>query len=313
MNQLYKIFTWPAQQQYLFQLAQGDFEIYIPAGQNESFRQQFSSQKNVIEIDGDELKDLQLDCILFQDEYSYKTAQFEVLSDQQRELPKIYLEHHPPKQHPTNTKHFVEEQQIQLVQVNHYNALMWDNNQSPVTVIEHGVATDTIAFSGEQAKGVIVLEEQPDDDRVIGTDIFTLVKEALPLDVIQIGKENITHQNLPEKISPYRFLFCPDRYASPAFAVFQAMMQGMPVIGLATTNLPTILTNEVSGFTDSDVNYLIGKMKTLLDDPQLAVQMGAEARKSALQRFSLNRFLSDWNQVLKNAVSAKPLLKPEHF
>ncbi|MGI4021834.1 MAG: glycosyltransferase [Janthinobacterium lividum] len=308
MNKRYKIFTWPIHQQYLFQLAQGDFDIYIPSGQNESFRKQFSAQKNVIETDFEAIKEVLLDCILFQDEQSYTTAQFEVLSDQQRRLPKIYLEHHPPKQHPTNAKHVVEDLDVQLIHVNHYNALMWDNNQVPVTVIENGVATETASFTGEKPSGVVVLEESPADNRVTGYDVFLQVKEVLPMDIIQIGKDNITYQNLPENLSQYRFLFCADRYQSLPFTVYEALIIGMPVVGLATTDLSTIINNEISGFADSDLSYLILKMQYLLADPQAAVQIGSEARKLALPRFSLNRFLADWKQVIENAVAKKPLL-----
>lgn len=308
MHQPYKIFTWPVNHQYLFELAQRGFEFYIPTGQKPFFTNLFSSLKNVIEVDAATIKDLELDCILFQDEYSYRTAQYEVLSNHQRELLKIYLEHNPPKQHPTNAKHIVEDPAVQLVHVNHYNALMWDNNNVPVTVIENGVQTIHASFTGEKMSGVVVLEEDTSDERVTGQDIFMQVKEALPLEVIQIGKDDITFQNLPEKLGGYRFLFCPNRYASPPFAVYQAMMLGMPVVGLATTSLPTILSNEVSGFVDSDLNYLICKMKILLEEPQLAAQVGLKARASALQRFGLDRFLAEWKQVFKKAVANKSLL-----
>ncbi|RYE19924.1 MAG: glycosyltransferase family 1 protein, partial [Sphingobacteriaceae bacterium] len=283
MDQPYKIFTWPVHQQYLFALAQGNFEFYVPADQNASFKAQFSAQKNVIEVDPIDLKNLDFDLILFQDEESYQTKQFEVLTEQQRQLPKIYLEHHPPKQHPTNAKNFVEDVAIQLVHVNHYNALMWDNNDLEVAIIENGVPNSSVIFSGEKAAGIMVLEEFPADDRVTGMDIFRQVKEALPITIIQIGKDGITYQNLPEKLKSYRFLFCTDRYQSPQFSVFQAMMIGMPVVGLGTTALPTIIENEVSGFVHSDLNYLIGRMKTLLNNPQLAVQLGENARKTAIQ------------------------------
>lgn len=301
MNQRFRIFTWPAQQQYLFELAQGEFDFYVPSGQDGSFKALFAGQKNVTELDPQEIKNTVFDCILFQDEQSYESAQYEILSAAQRNLPKIYLEHHPPKQHPTNAKHIVEDENVQLIHVNHYNALMWDNNQLPFKVIENGVSTDTVRFLGTQASGIVVFEKQPADDRVTGYDLFLQVKEALPLDVVQIGKENVTFQNLPEKISPYRFLFCPDRYASPGFAVYQAMMMGMPVVGLATTALPTILENEVSGFTDSDLHYLIGKMQDLINDYQLAVQTGAAARRYASEKFTSDRFLSDWKRVFEHA------------
>ncbi len=303
MNQRYKIFTWPVNQQYLLELAKGDFEIYIEETKDENFRRQLSNHTNIFETKLAEIKNLQLDCILFQDEKGYTTTQFEILSDEQQELPKVYLEHHPPKQHPTNAKHFVENEEVHLVHVNHYNAIMWDNNKVPVTVIENGVATDTTVFTGEKAKGAVVLENDA-DNRAAGTDIFLLVKEALPLDLLEIGKDGLTYQNLPEKLHSYRFLFCPDRYASPGFAVYQAMMLGMPVVGLATTALPAILSNEVSGFVNADLNYLISKMQDLLNDPQLAVQIGAAARQTALKFFSSTRFLSDWKQLLNLAVKA---------
>lgn len=304
-----RIFTWPIYQQYLFALAQGDFEIYIPEGQSEAFRKQFSTQKNVFEISVDALKDTELHCILFQDEHSYLTTQHEVLSPQQLELPKIYLEHHPPKQHPTNAKHVVENVDVQLIHVNYYNALMWDNNEVPVTVIENGVQESNASFTGKKACGVVVLEESPADDRVIGTDIFEQIKEALPMELIQIGKNGLTYQNLPEQLSAYRFLFCADRYASPGFPVQQAMMIGMPVVGLATTDLPTSISNEVSGFVHSDPQYLIQKMQQLITDPQLATRLGANARLTAIKLFNSTRFLTDWKQVIQQAVTKhNPLL-----
>lgn len=297
MAQRYKVFTWPVHQQYMFALAQGEVDFFVPEGQNASFKAQFSAQKNVTEVALPELKNLDFDLVLFQDEAGYQTRQFEILSEQQRQLPKIYLEHHPPKQHPTNAKHFVKDADVQLVHVNPYNALMWDNHELNVTVIENGVPETSISFSGEKPVGVIVLEEFPADDRVTGMDIFRQVKEALPIEIIQIGKDGVTYQNLPEKLCLYRFLFCADRYQSPQFSVFMAIMLGIPVVGLGTTALPAMIENEVSGFAHTDLNYLTSQMKNLLNNQRLAVQLGANAQKTATSLYTLNRFLADWNQL----------------
>lgn len=303
MTNRYKIFTWPTHQQYLFALAQGNAEFFVPEGQNASFKAQFSAQKNVTEVELSEIKNLDFDLILFQDEESYQTKQYQVLTEKQRQLPKVYLEHHPPKQHPTNAKYFTEGTDIQLVHVNHYNALMWDNNDLEVTVIESGVPERSVSFSGEKPVGVLVLEESPADDRVTGMDIFRQVKEALPIEVIQIGKDGVTYQNLTEKLSPYRFLFCADRYQSSQFSVFVAMMIGMPVVGLGTTALPTMIENEVSGFVHSDLNYLIEKMQSLLNNQQLTVQLGENAHQTATKLYKSDRFLADWNQLFARTVN----------
>ena len=303
MEQHYKIFTWPVYPQYLQELAQGDFEIYIPEGQNQTLRQQFINCKNIIEVSADAVKNLPLNCIIFQDEHSYLARQHTLFSDQQREIAKVYVEHQPPKQHPTNAKHVVDDLLVRLVHVNHYNALMWDNNQTPVTVIENGVKETDASFTGKKPCGVVVFDENSTYSRVTGLDIFEQIKEALPLEVMRIGQDNVTYQNLPEKLSSYRFLFCPDRYASPGFPVKQAMMIGIPVVGLATTNLPTIISNEVSGFVHSDLQYLIQKMQQLIENLPLAVQLGANARLDALKNFTTNRFLADWTQVIDEAVA----------
>ncbi|RYY18435.1 MAG: glycosyltransferase family 1 protein, partial [Sphingobacteriaceae bacterium] len=188
----------------------------------------------------------------------------------------------------------------------------WDNHDLNVTVIENGVTVNAVSFSGENPAGVLVLEEFPADDRITGMDILRQVKEALPIDVIQIGKDGLTYQNLPEKLKNYRFLFCADRYQSPQFAVFTAMMLGMPVVGLGTTALPTMIENEVSGFVHSDLNYLINKMQTLIYNQQLAVQLGVKARETAVNNYTSTRFLADWNQlfahIMKNTSSVNHYL-----
>jgi hypothetical protein len=74
--------------------------------------------------------------------------QHEILSGAQRRLPRIYLEHDPPLAHPTNTVHPVDDPDLLLVHVTHYNALMWDSGRVPTRVVEHGVRVpDGIAWS----------------------------------------------------------------------------------------------------------------------------------------------------------------------
>ena len=46
--------------------------------------------------------ELDLDCILFQSRRNYLEDQ-EILSPEQRRLPRIYVEHDPPRETPTDT------------------------------------------------------------------------------------------------------------------------------------------------------------------------------------------------------------------
>ena len=72
---------------------------------------------------------------------------------------------------------------------------------------------------------------------------------------------------------------------------------GLPVVGLATTELVTVIENGNSGFIDTDVQRLIDPMRMLLSDPEQARRIGAAGRKVAQERFDIRRFARDWEQT----------------
>lgn len=317
-----KIFTWHIHGSYLFYLSQGNYEIYIPVkdertegyyGRGETF----SFGPNVIEIPANEVKDHDFDCILFQTNQNYLVDQFEILSEKQRQLPKIYLEHDPPRKHPTDTKHLINDPDIVLVHVTYFNKLMWDSNNTPAKVIEHGVTDPGIAYSGVLNKGLVVINNLPARGRLLGFDIFQQVSEQVPLDLVGMGTGDwglgeVLHPHLPEFQSKYRFFFNPIRYTSLGLAICEAMMMGIPVVGLATTELSAVIDNGYSGFIHTDVNYLIDKMNLLLNDAALAAEIGNNGRNVALKRFNIERFTAEWEALFRE-VSAKNTRKKLHI
>jgi glycosyltransferase involved in cell wall biosynthesis len=81
------------------------------------------------------------------------------------------------------------------------------------------------------------------------------------------------------------------------------MMLGIPVVGLATTELSTVIRDGVNGFIHTDISYLIEKMQQLLADQELAKKIGEEGRRTALKRFNIKRFTEDWEKLF-NEVKA---------
>ena len=75
-------------------------------------------------------------------------------------------------------------------------------------------------------------------------------------------------------------------------------MVGLPIVGLATTELVTVIRNGENGFIDTDVDALVDCMKELLADAALARRLGEAARASALERFGIDRFVADWQDAL---------------
>jgi len=318
-----KIFTWHIHGSYLFFLSRGDYEIYIPVTKSKKEEgyygrgETFPFANNVIEIAADDVKNHEFDCILFQTNKNYLVDQYEILSDEQRKLPRIYLEHDPPTQHPTNTKHIMQDQEITLVHVTHFNKLMWDSGDVSATVIEHGVIEPEIKFTGELEKGIVVINNLPSRGRLLGLDLFLEARKHVPLDLVgmgtgDLGVGEILHPQLPEFISRYRFFFNPIRWTSLGLAICEAMMLGIPIVGLATTELSSVIQNERSGFVHTDLNYLIKKMKFLLQDKTMAVSLGNEGKKTAMERFNIKRFTTEWKELFERTIAKhSPGIKQE--
>jgi glycosyltransferase involved in cell wall biosynthesis len=71
----------------------------------------------------------------------------------------------------------------------------------------------------------------------------------------------------------------------------------LPIIGLATTEMVTVVENGVSGFLDTNVDRLVLFMKELLADPGLARHLSEGARRHAQKRFNISRFVRGWDEA----------------
>ncbi|MEX6689784.1 glycosyltransferase family 4 protein [Danxiaibacter flavus] len=302
------IFTWHIHGSYLYYLSQGDFNIYIPVKENKEEGyygrgETFPFNDNVIEVESGDVRFLQLDCILFQTNANYLVDQYEILSEEQRKLPRIYLEHDPPLKQPADTRHIMNDPDVCLVHVTHYNKLMWDNGVPMVSVIEHGITSSPATYSGHLNKGIVVINHLYQRGRKLGADIYDEVRKQVPLDLIGMGTEaygglgEVLHPDIPAFIGQYRFFFNPIRYTSLGLSFLEAMMMGLPVVALATTEYSTVIENEKNGFVHTDIDYLVDKMKLLLDEPPLAEKIGLAGKQTVEQKYNINRFTKDWETL----------------
>jgi glycosyltransferase involved in cell wall biosynthesis len=76
------------------------------------------------------------------------------------------------------------------------------------------------------------------------------------------------------------------------------MMAGLPVVGVAATELPGVITNGVDGYVDTRRERLLECMHQLSGDRDLAQRWGRAARQTALQRFGIERYVRDWMNAL---------------
>lgn len=316
-----KILTWHVHGSYLKALGQIDHDWYLPVkpGRPEGYGGRaatFDLPAYMREVDAEEVRHLDLDLILYQSHPNYLKDQYEILSPQQQQLPAIYLEHNTPRPHATDTRHPVDDPGILLVHVTHYNRLMWDNGRTPTTVIEHSVAIDpTLRYQGKLPRGLTVVNCAQRRPRISGLDIFQRARAEVPLDLAGMETEelgglgDIPYQQLHARMADYRFLFSPIRYTSLPLAVIEALTIGLPVVALATTELPAVIEDGQNGYVSCDPDELIERMSRLLADPAEARRLGDRAREMARTRFGLQRFIADWNSAFTRAIACNRLRK----
>ena len=306
-----RVLTWHVHGNYLWYLSHVPHDIYLPVkpgrppgygGRGATFRW----PHNVHEVAVEDVPTLELDCVLSQSHDNWLHDREEILSPAQRRLPAIHIEHDPPRESPTDTRHPIDDPDVLLVHVTHFNDLMWDSGRTPTTVVEHGVVVpEDVRYTGELARGIVVVNGLRRRGRRLGADIFERARRKVPLDLVGMfadelgGLGEVPPPDLAAFVARYRFFFHPIRYTSLGLAACEAMMLGMPVVALATTEMATVIENGVSGWIDTDVDRLIGHMQDLLADPGQAHRLGEGAARTARERFSIERFAADWDRTLR--------------
>ncbi len=305
-----RILTWHVHGNYLWYLTQVPHDFYLVTDAERSTHHSGRSGSlpwgdNVHEAPVDRIREMAFDVVIYQSRAAWEVERGQLLSSAQQALPRIYLEHDPPQEHPTNTVHWVDDPGALLVHVTPFNALMWDAGQTPACVVEHGVKPLAEAeYVGRLDRGIVVVNNVDRRGRRLGFDVYRQAAEAIPLDLVGMGSERagglgeVPNRDLPARLAQYRFFFNPIRYTSLGLAVIEAMMVGLPVVALATTEMATLVRNGVNGFADTRPERLVDAMRLLLADPRLATELGRQARRDATERFGIERFVRDWEAVL---------------
>lgn len=232
------------------------------------------------------------------------------------DLPAVYLEHNAPQGRIAGMRHLAADRpDLRLVHVTHFNDLFWDTGGTPTTVIEHGIVDPGYRYSGTVARAAVLINEPARRGRVTGTDLLDRLAAAAPVDLFGIGSEQVgdgdrvrAHGDLPhderllDELAARRLYLHPVRWTSLGLSLLEAMQLGMPVVGLATTEVVEAVPPE-AGVLSTSVDTLAGAASDLLADAERARLMGKAARAAALTRYGLPRFLREWDQLLEEVAA----------
>jgi glycosyltransferase involved in cell wall biosynthesis len=265
------------------------------------------------EVPYDRLRDETVDVVLLQRPHEIELVTRWLGRRPGRDLPAVYVEHNTPKGDVPLTRHpLAARDDITLVHVTHFNELFWDNGAAPTTVIEHGIVDPGRRWTGELDRVAVVVNEPLRRGRVTGTDLLPRFAASVPLDVFgmhtaglrapQIMTYDLPQHALHDALARRRVYLHPIRWTSLGLSLLEAMHLGMPVVAFATTDVVAAVP-EGAGVVSTRVDDLIDALHVLLADPGLGAELGRRARAAALRRYGLERFLDDWDRLLKEVTA----------
>lgn len=257
-----------------------------------------------VEVTEREARDLDVDVVLLQRPHELELAERWLGRRPGVDVPAVYVEHDAPQGRIAEMRHAIADRpELLLVHVTHFNRLLWDAGATPTAVVEHGIVDPGHRYTGELERIAVVVNEARRRGRVTGTDLLPRFAEAGPVDLFGMdaaalgGIDDLPHDRLHAEMARRRVYVHPIRWTSLGLSLIEAMHLGMPVVALATTEVPRAVPPE-AGCVSCDVDELVGACRRFLADPAAARAAGEMAREAALARHGLGRFLADWETLL---------------
>ena len=305
-----RVFLWHVHGSYTTALVEGSHEYTMPVlpgrGADGLGRADTWDPHKVTEVEPSEAADTAFDLVLLQRPHELKLCERWLGRRPGLDIPAVYLEHNPPPGPVSEASHPIADRpELTLVHVTHFNDVFWDAGTTPTRVIEHGIVDPGYRYTGEVERCAVVINEPVRRARATGADLLARFSGAAPLDLFGIGARELGGSEAPPQpllhaeMAHRRLYLHPFRWTSLGLTLIEAMQLGMPVVALATTEVPEAVP-PAAGAVSTSIERLCKAIRRLMANPDEARERGQHARRAALERYSLERFLADWDAVFND-------------
>ena len=246
-----------------------------------------------------------------------KFGQFQVASqlNDHLDVPVISLEHTLPLPHWGNAQLNQFKSMIGDINVfiSEYSVGNW-NMFCPSDVIHHSVDTSTFKPVEERKdrspEVLSVVNDFKNRDYCCNYTGWQKVTEGFDTKLLGSSPDGSSRpaESVEDLVVEYNSakVFLNTSTISPVpTSLLEAMACGCPVVTTATCMIPEIIKNGVNGFMSNDESELKEYIRKLLDDRELAIHMGNQARETVKEQFSEEKFINNWNNIFDKAYGVK--------
>ncbi len=182
------------------------------------------------------------------------------------------------------------------------NSWGFDVDDPSICVIPRGIDTDFFSgWTGGDKRVLTVANFFPQNSIMTGFDLWQKVTDGLTVNKVGFSPGFSQPVNgLDSLVDTYRktaVFLNTSSWKSCPMSLLEAMSVGCPIVTTATTTIPEFIKNGVNGFITNDPVIMRQRLEELIDDQEMALEIGAAGRKTVLEQFSQQQFLDKWNEV----------------
>lgn len=240
-----------------------------------------------------------------------KFGQFQLLQNiaRQLHLPMICLEHTQP------VKEWSKEELAQFtnmkgdvnVFISNHSRSAWGFADNGI-VISHGIDTELFKPSRKCGNILTVANEYKQRDYFLGYRIFEQVARQIKIRLVGDNKDlggfpARTVEELANEYGQASIFFNTSQVSPIPMSLLEAMSSGCICVSTRTCEIPNIIKHGENGLLYDTPEEAAGMLQYILADPENLEfkRLGAAARQTILNDFSLEAFVKNWDMAFRKA------------
>lgn len=252
------------------------------------------------------------DIILAQSRYGQFGFAQEI--NQRLQIPIISLEH--TTINPTLTYNNIQQLGRMEGDVNvfisEYSASAWNaiGINRNLNVIEHCVNSELFAPLDIKKKNYVltVANEFKNRDAVLNYSGWERITANIPKKLVGnnpgLSLPCVSVKKLVEEYNSCSVYLNTTTFSPIPMSLLEAMSCGCAVVSTDTCDIPNVIKHGYNGMISENEEELIQYCNLLLEDKELAKTLGENARQTIIERFGIERFISEWNEIFNKTYEA---------
>ena len=208
--------------------------------------------------------------------------------------------------------------------ISKYSMGAWGMGKSDAKFIEHGVDIDFWQPNPNMKRDNVclsVVNDWPNRDWCCGWELWKKTigpkkvrngqgqqqSKQLPVNVVGkspgLSEPAKSTEHLREIYQSSKIFYNTSLHSPVPTVLLEAMACGCAIVSTANCMIPEVIQHQHNGLISNDPNELRGFLEQLLKDDDLAEELGNNARKTIEAKYTLSRFVKNWDRILQSTVS----------